>query len=236
MSVFEHNPNVDIAPATDRLHPLHVLVHQGVPGDHTRIAVAGTADGGQPLLGRHRQRLTNPLLSRDPHGRARGSLSRGRAAAVGILGVSPTEQRVRLGHVGTTVRIQELGSGPAVLFVHGGSTCGTSWADLVARLDGFRCLLLDRPGTGLSDPLPAPITGLDGLRVLADSLVIDVLDALELETASLVATSFGGWFAFRAALAHPARIRPIVEFGWSAGAPVPRLPALMRLGTRTARG
>ena len=99
----------------------------------------------------------------------------------GSLGVSPTEQRVRLGHVGTTVRIQELGSGPPVLFVHGGSTCGTSWADLVARLDGFRCLLLDRPGTGLSDPLPAPITGLDGLGVLADSLVVDVLDALELD-------------------------------------------------------
>jgi hypothetical protein len=43
MAVFEHNPNVDIAPAPDRLHPLHVLVHQGVPGEHKAIAVAGTA-------------------------------------------------------------------------------------------------------------------------------------------------------------------------------------------------
>ncbi len=42
MAVFEHNPNVDIAPAADRLHPLHVLVHQGVPGEHKGIAVAGT--------------------------------------------------------------------------------------------------------------------------------------------------------------------------------------------------
>jgi hypothetical protein len=41
--VFEHNPNVDIAPGPDRLHPLHVLVHQGVPGEHNAIAVAGTA-------------------------------------------------------------------------------------------------------------------------------------------------------------------------------------------------
>jgi hypothetical protein len=41
-AVFDHNPNVDIAPAPDRLHPLHVLVHQGVPGEHNRIAVAGT--------------------------------------------------------------------------------------------------------------------------------------------------------------------------------------------------
>jgi hypothetical protein len=41
-AVFEHDPNVDIAPVADRLHPLHVLVHQGVPGDHHAIAVAGT--------------------------------------------------------------------------------------------------------------------------------------------------------------------------------------------------
>lgn len=43
LSVFEHNPNVDIAPGPDRLHPLHVLVHQGVPGEHKGIAVAGSA-------------------------------------------------------------------------------------------------------------------------------------------------------------------------------------------------
>ena len=43
MAVFDHNPNVDIAPTADRLHPLHVLVHQGVPGEHNAIAVAGTA-------------------------------------------------------------------------------------------------------------------------------------------------------------------------------------------------
>jgi hypothetical protein len=43
-SVFDNNPNVDITAAPDRLHPLHVLVHKGVPGDHNLIAVAGTAE------------------------------------------------------------------------------------------------------------------------------------------------------------------------------------------------
>lgn len=43
MAVFDHNPNVDISPTADRLHPLHVLVHQGRPGEHRAIAVAGTA-------------------------------------------------------------------------------------------------------------------------------------------------------------------------------------------------
>jgi hypothetical protein len=44
LAVFEHNPNVDIAAVIDRLHPLHVLVHKGVPGDHNQLAVAGTAE------------------------------------------------------------------------------------------------------------------------------------------------------------------------------------------------
>lgn len=42
LAVFEHNPNVDIAPVPDRRHPLHVLVHQGVPGERHPLAVAGT--------------------------------------------------------------------------------------------------------------------------------------------------------------------------------------------------
>ena len=38
------NPNVDVTPALDRLHPRPVLVHKGVPGDHHRVAVAGTTE------------------------------------------------------------------------------------------------------------------------------------------------------------------------------------------------
>lgn len=148
----------------------------------------------------------------------------------GSLGVTPIERRIGLERTGCAVRVQELGEGPAVLFVHGGSTCGTSWADLVVRLPGFRCLLLDRPGTGLSDQLEGSATSLAALGRLADDLVADTLDALGLDAADIVATSFGGFFAFHAALAHPTRVRRIIELGWSAGAPVPRLPALMRLG------
>lgn len=42
-AVFDHNPNVD-APAGNptRSHPLHVLVHLGVPGDHLQLYVLGT--------------------------------------------------------------------------------------------------------------------------------------------------------------------------------------------------
>jgi 2-hydroxy-6-oxonona-2,4-dienedioate hydrolase len=126
--------------------------------------------------------------------------------------------------------VQELGPGRPALFVHGASTCGTSWADLAARLPDVQCLLLDRPGTGLSDPYDPPVGRVEDLVALGDTLVVDVLDGLGLESADLVITSFGAFFGFRAALAAPHRIRRIVAFGWCAGAGLGRVPLALRLG------
>ena len=152
------------------------------------------------------------------------------------LGVAPRDHRLELNGIGTAVRVQELGDGPPLLFVHGGSTTGTSWADLAAALPDRRCLLLDRPGTGLSDPLPRPIRTIDELAAVADGLVPAVLDSLGLAAVDVVATSFGGWFALRGALAAPDRIGRLVMFGWTAGAPVRRLPLMLRLGVAPVVG
>jgi pimeloyl-ACP methyl ester carboxylesterase len=143
--------------------------------------------------------------------------------------VRPTERLVPLGRVGGSVRVQEIGSGPPVLFVHGASNGGTSWAPLVARLAGFRCLVVDRPGCGLSEPLTTKLADLADLERFADTFVVDVLDGLDLERSHLVATSFGGYFAFRAAAAHPDRVDRVVELCWSLGAPLRKTPMVMCL-------
>jgi hypothetical protein len=42
-SVFDHNPHAADLPQTDgRTHPLHVLVHQGVPGENNMLYVLGS--------------------------------------------------------------------------------------------------------------------------------------------------------------------------------------------------
>ena len=146
------------------------------------------------------------------------------------LRARPVERRVRLARVGSEVRIQELGDGPPLLFVHGGSTTGTSWADLAVALPDRRCILLDRPGTGLSDPLPGDVDDVAALAAVADRVIPDLLDGLGLATIDVVATSFGGWFALRAARAAPERVRRLVLFGWAAGAPIGRLPFMLRIG------
>ena len=101
--------------------------------------------------------------------------------------------------LGETVRIQEVGEGEPVLFVHGAANAGTSWLQLMAALEGFRCIALDRPGCGLSEPIAAgPLRDMNAVEAYADTLVRDVLDALDLPRAHVVATSYGGYFAFAA--------------------------------------
>lgn len=145
--------------------------------------------------------------------------------------VAPTERRVQLGRSGTTVRIQEVGEGPAVLFVHGAANGGSSWASLVAQLDGFHCVLLDRPGCALSDPIPATFDDIEAIETFANTMIPDVLDAVGLTSAHVVATSYGGYFALRAAATHPDRIDRMVEFGWTIGAPMAKVPIAMRLSS-----
>jgi pimeloyl-ACP methyl ester carboxylesterase len=128
------------------------------------------------------------------------------------------------------VRVQEVGEGQPVLFIHGASNAGASWVSLVAKLEGFRCITLDRPGCGLSDPIVGgPLRDIEAIESYADTLLSDVLDALDLESAHVIATSYGGYFAVRGAAADPDRVGRLVEFSWPMGAPMDKVAVLMRL-------
>jgi len=144
------------------------------------------------------------------------------------IGVEPVERSIYLERNVVDGRIQELGTGPPILFIQGANTSGASWARLAATLYGFRCLILDRPGTGLSQPLSQRIDTIS-LPSIADTLVDDTLDALDLPTAHLVATSLGGYVALRSAAASPERIDRMIQFSWPLGAPIPNLPWFLRL-------
>jgi 2-hydroxy-6-oxonona-2,4-dienedioate hydrolase len=142
-------------------------------------------------------------------------------------GVTPTERFVRLPRARVQVRIQEVGEeGPPVLFIHGGPNSGSTWAPLVARLRGLRCLVLDRPGTGLSDPFD---WHQHDLRTVFETHVVDVLDALELPSAHLVASSSGSDFAILAGALHPDRVLRSVHMSCPGFAPGIQVPFFMCL-------
>jgi pimeloyl-ACP methyl ester carboxylesterase len=147
------------------------------------------------------------------------------------VGVTPTERFVPLRRIGTTLRVQETGAGPPVVFIHGASNSGTSWSGLVAQLPDFRCLLIDRPGCGLSEPHGRRFAAAADLTRFSEHLVSDVFDALELGRSSLVGTSYGGNVVLRASAAHGDRVDKLVCLGWPMGAPVGSTPLSMRVAS-----
>ena len=146
------------------------------------------------------------------------------------VGATPTERFVTLAS-GGRVRVQEIGDGPPFVLLHGASIAGSSWATLAAALAGsVRCILVDRPGCGLSDPISGgPLRDLRAVERHADHLLGHLLDALELESAAVGATSYGGLFAFRGAAAQPHRVTKLVEHSWLMGAPSEGAPVTARI-------
>ena len=155
---------------------------------------------------------------------------RAEAAFWGTVGLSPQERFVRLASTGTSVRVQEVGHGEPILFLHGGPNAGSTWIPLVGHLDGWRCLLVDRPGTGLSAPYPVTASNLPRIGA---AFVSDLLDGLGLERAHVVASSVGGHFALRSAAAHPERFCRMVQMACPAFVPGDRMPAFLRALART---
>jgi pimeloyl-ACP methyl ester carboxylesterase len=85
--------------------------------------------------------------------------------------------------------------------------------------------------------MPArPLADIAALEAFADDLVVDVVDAFDLAQVDVVATSFGGYFMFRGAAAHPARVRRLVELSWTFGAPAATTPLVMRIANLPSLG
>ncbi len=105
---------------------------------------------------------------------------------------------------GARLWIDERGTGPAVLFVHGGLGDMRLWESQAHALASrFRCVRYDLRFYGRSESPGVEFSSLDDL--------FGVLDALEIERAALVGLSLGGGIALDAVLARPERVWALVH-------------------------
>lgn len=115
----------------------------------------------------------------------------------------PTEQGV--------LRYHEAGSGPPLLLLHGSGPGVTGWrnfrGNLATLAEHFRCLVLEFPGFGVSDPTDEhPMTA-------AQDAVIRFLDGMGLTQVDVIGNSMGGLVATQVAIQHPQRVRRLVTIG-----------------------
>ena len=121
----------------------------------------------------------------------------------------PAEKSVAVD--GLNIRYLELGEGPPVLLLHGGSL-GSS-ADVFRRnmpplaAAGFRALAFDQPGFGLSDA-PSDLSA-----AYRRDFVLKFMDALQIERAALIGHSQAGGPAVQIAFKAPDRVSHVVVLG-----------------------
>ena len=100
----------------------------------------------------------------------------------------------------------EMGAGPAVVLLHAGIADRTMWSEYLPPLAdaGFRAVAMDLPGFGEATvPAGEQAPWMD---------VLVTMDALGLDRATLVGSSFGGAVALRVAVIAPERVAALALF------------------------
>ncbi len=124
--------------------------------------------------------------------------------------VPRTERTVTVGQ--RQIHLTDIGSGPAVLMLHGGGPGATGMSNYARNVDAlaerFRVLVPDMPGYGKSSKGVADDPFGD-LAATMDSM----LEALDIERAHVVGNSLGGAVALRLALEKPQRVGRLVLMG-----------------------
>jgi pimeloyl-ACP methyl ester carboxylesterase len=130
-----------------------------------------------------------------------------------LAGAPVSSRHVEVG--GGRVHLLEQGEGTPVVLLHGTGNPAGFLLPLLHELHGVHAIAPDRPGVGLSDPVDVPA---GRYRETAVAWLDGLLDALELETTTLLGHSGGGVWALWYALARPERVERLVLLG------VPTLP------------
>lgn len=118
-----------------------------------------------------------------------------------------TQRTVRAGSI--EVRVGEVGSGPAMLMLHGNPDTHDCWSPVARQLSAkYRCIAPDLPGFG-GTAMPASFAC--SLREQAD-FVRDLVAALGLERFHLVVHDVGGPYGLSYAAEHPEKLASLTIF------------------------
>src|SRR5688572_17964241 len=116
-------------------------------------------------------------------------------------------ERIEIG--GIAVETEIAGSGPPLLFLHGGDYAAQNRTFLDRLAGRFRVVAPRHPGFG-ETPRPAWFRSVHDIAYL----YLDLLDRLDLKETLLVGHSFGGWVALEIAVRSQARLAALVLMDW----------------------
>ncbi len=110
---------------------------------------------------------------------------------------------------GIHMRVADAGEGPVVLFAHGWPESWYSWRHQIPALAdaGYRVLVPEMRGYGQTDA-PAGVDDYDIVHLAGD--MVGVLDAMGVDTATMIGHDWGAPVASHSVLLHPDRFNALV--------------------------
>jgi 3-oxoadipate enol-lactonase len=122
------------------------------------------------------------------------------------------------------IAFSDVGTGPAILFLHGFPHNRSIWAPQLQALAGqARCIAPDLRGFGETPPAPPPYS----IDQYADDIA-QLLDALRLGPVAIAGLSMGGTIAFALWRRHRHLVRALLLVSARAGQDTPEVAALRR--------
>lgn len=121
---------------------------------------------------------------------------------------------------GAKVHYHDIGSGPALVMLHGSGPGATGWSNYNRNIPEFaknhRVICPDLPGFGKSDmkPVDAPIPG------YWSDIIAGLLDHLGIASADFIGNSMGGMISLKLAMESPDRVNRMVLMGPGGGTPI----------------
>lgn len=116
-----------------------------------------------------------------------------------------------------------------IFLLHGSGPGATGWSNfsqnIPALAQHYRVIAVDMPGWGESDP----VTWQERDHTTA---LHDLMDALEIDQATLVGNSMGGGTTLRFGYEHPERVHRLITMGSSSGGPTINGPAGLTEGLK----
>ena len=132
-------------------------------------------------------------------------------------------ERVLTLSTGIEIAVDDMGTGPAVLMIHGWPETKYSWRHQVPALAaaGYRALAMDCRGYGGSSK-PTDVGSYALTEVVGD--LIELLDVEKIDNPVLVGHDWGSIVMWTAAVLHPDRFQALVSLnvpyrGWCVGFP-----------------
>ena len=126
------------------------------------------------------------------------------------------------------MRVLTTGNGPPLLFVHGAPAAAPVWMPLIRNLQGYKNIIIDRPGCGLSERTSYKDLSRDQLQSIMVSAIDAVLDHFRIPQTPVVSSSFGSGLTLLYALKRPERISKLVIEGAPALINGTHVPSFMK--------